>query len=97
MNCDLVQGGWYFFKDGRLYQCCIMANIEFFNQRFGEKVNINLDDISIDIFTHTEEEIKQFLSTPHEACSYCNTLARHRNYLDFTVSKGDINEWIYQL
>lgn len=95
-NCDLVQGGWYFFKDGRLYQCCIMANIEFFNQHFDKNINIDLDDISIDIFTHNENEILQFLRQPHQACRYCDTVKRHRSYSDFAISKGDISEWISQ-
>ena len=93
-NCDLVRGGWYFFKNGRLYQCCIMANITFFKNYFNKEIDINLDDISIDVFTHNEEEIKQFLSHPHEACRYCNTIMRHHAYSNFSISKGDINEWI---
>ena len=58
LNCDLVQGKWLFFKDGRLYQCCIMANIDFFNQHFNEHIDIDINDISIDIFSHNEEEIQ---------------------------------------
>ena len=92
-NCDLVHGGWYFFKDGRIYQCCIMANIDYFNKHFNKTVNIDIDDISIDIFTHTEEEIHEFLSHPHEACRYCDTIQRHNSYSNFTISKGDIKEW----
>ena len=96
LNCDLVQGKWLFFKDGRLYQCCIMANIDFFNQHFNEHIDIDINDISIDIFSHNEEEIQQFLNHPHKACKYCNTIKRHNSYANFATSKGDINEWISQ-
>lgn len=92
-NCDIVQGGWYFFKDGRIYQCCIMANIDYFCEYFNKEIHYYLDDISIDIFKHTEEEIKDFLSHPHDVCRYCNTPARKSSYSSFEVSKGDIREW----
>lgn len=92
-NCDLVQGGWYFLKEGRLYQCCIMANIGFFNQHFNQNVNFDLDDISINIFEHNEEELFNFLHTPHDTCRYCNTIKRHYSYSDFAISKGRIEEW----
>jgi len=92
-HCDLVQGHWFFFKNGRLYQCCIMANIEFFCNHFNKEIDIDLDDISIDIFNHNEKEILTFLSHPHLACRYCDTIARHYSYSTFSISKGDINEW----
>lgn len=92
-HCDLVHGGWFFLKDGRIYQCCVMANIEFFCNHFDKKLDIDLDDISIDIFNHTEEEIKIFLTHPHITCRYCDTLLRSISYQDFAISKGDINEW----
>lgn len=93
-NCDLVQGGWYFLKKGRIYQCCIMANIEYFCKYFNKNIDYDLEDISIDIFSHTEEEIHQFLNTPHNICKYCDTIARHNAYSPFEVSKNQINEWI---
>lgn len=92
-NCDLVQGRWYFFKDGRIYQCCIMANIDYFCSYFYEKIDYDLDDISIDIYTHTEKEIIEFLNTPHNACRYCDTIRRHNSYRPFSISRGVIGEW----
>ena len=71
-----------------------MANIDFFCQHFNKQINYNIDDISIDIFSHTEKEIHEFLSHPHDVCCYCNTIARHNSYTPFEISKGDINEWI---
>ena len=93
-HCDLVQGKWYFYKNGRLFQCCIMANIEYFCNYFNKAIEYDLDDISIDVATHTEQEIQDFLAHPHEICKYCNTIARHNSYSRFAISKGDINEWI---
>jgi len=92
-NCDLVQGGWFFFKQGRLYQCCIMANIDYFCNHFNVNLPYDLDDISIDIYNHSLQEIENFLRTPHEACKYCDTITRHYSYQHFGVSKGDIKEW----
>ena len=92
-NCDLVQGRWYFFKNGRLYQCCIMANIDHFCSYFYEKIDYELDDISIDIYTHTLKEIEEFLHTPHNVCRYCDTIRRHNSYKPFAVSRGVIGEW----
>ena len=93
-NCDLVQGGWYFLKEGRLYQCCIMANIDFFNQHFNRNINIDINDISIDIFENNEEQLLSFLHQPHDACRYCDTIKRHYSYSEFEISKGVIDEWI---
>lgn len=92
-NCDIVKGSWYFFKDGRLYQCCVMANIDYFCSYFNKEINYDLDDISIDIYTHTLEEIEAFLHTPHNVCAYCNTRLRNHTYAPFATSKGDIHEW----
>ena len=92
-NCDLVQGHWYFFKDGRLYQCCIMANIDYFCSYFYQNIDYEIDDISIDIYTHTLEEIEEFLQTPHNVCRYCDTIRRHHSYHPFSVSKRVIEEW----
>ena len=95
-NCDLVQGQWYFFKDYRIYQCCIMANIDIFCRHFNEQETIvySLDDISIDIRHHTLEDVEKFLHQPHDVCRFCDTRKRHQSYHEFAVSKKDITEWI---
>ena len=71
-----------------------MANIEYFCKYFNKNIDYDLEDISIDIFSHTEEEIHQFLNTPHNICKYCDTIARHNAYSSFEVSKNQIDEWI---
>lgn len=92
-NCDLACNKWFFLKEGRIYQCCIMANIDFFCNHFDKKIDVDIDDISIDIFNHNEQEILEFLNHPHSVCRYCNTIQRHKNYSNFAISKGDIKEW----
>ena len=93
-NCDLVQMKCYFLKNGKIYQCCIMANIDYFNKYFHTNISYDIDDISIDIFQHTEQEINNFLNTPHNMCKYCNTIIRPHTYKDFQTSKQEIEEWI---
>ena len=51
----------------------------YFNNYFNTDIKYDLDDISIDIFSHTEQEIKQFLSTPHNFCQYCNVDIRNHS------------------
>lgn len=92
-NCDIVNGRWFFFKNGRIYQCCVMANIDYFCKVFEKEIKFDLNDISIDIFSHTLPEIENFLQTPHEVCRYCDTITRKHTYANFEVSRGDIKEW----
>lgn len=92
-DCDIVQYKWLFFKNGRLFQCCIMGNIDYFCKYFNKQIDYNLDDISIDIFTHTLEEVEQFLQTPHDICRYCKPSNRYKTNAPFKISKGDITEW----
>lgn len=93
MFCDIVIHDWYYFQDGRFYPCCIAGTIHDFWDHFGLDWNIKPDDISIDIFTHTAEEIEDFISKPCKLCAYCDTLTRQKTYKPFELSKGDIKEW----
>lgn len=95
-DCDIVQHGWLFYKNGRLFQCCIMGNIDYFIKHFNANISYDLDDISIDVTNHTLEEVEKFLMTPHQVCKYCKPIMRQKTYQPFAVSKGDIKEWIYQ-
>lgn len=92
-NCDHVKMGCNFLKDGRIYQCAISAQIDYFCQHFNQTIKYDLDDISIDIFSHNEEEILAFLSHPHNFCKYCNIQYRDNSLAPFAISKGDITEW----
>jgi hypothetical protein len=71
-----------------------MANIDIFNKHFNQNIEVDLDDISIDYFTHTIEDVEKFLRRPHKTCRYCNTRLRTNTYAPFATTKGDIKEWI---
>lgn len=96
-DCDIVQHNWLFYKNGRLYQCCIMGNIEYFINHFNVDIDFDIDDISIDVATHTLEEVELFLKTPHQICKYCKPALRQQTYSSFAISKEDISEWTCHL
>ena len=89
-NCDLHNNHWYFFKDGKLYPCCIMANIPIFIKKFG---HIEFQDIGISVKDHTEQEAEELLNKPTPMCRYCNTIARKNSRVKWCKSSGDISEW----
>lgn len=97
-GCDMHNYKWYYFQRGRFYPCCVMGNIHFFNEHFKEQLKqpiwTSLEDVSISVHDHSLKEIKEFLSTPIEACKFCDVENRHNTYHPFSVSKGDISEWI---
>lgn len=62
--------------DGRLFLCPIMKNLETLEKTFNLDFNIKLDERSIDIYTHTGEELQAFISdkmTLKACCSHCPT------------------------
>jgi len=93
-NCDIKQNEWYFFQDGRFYPCCIAGTIHDFWDHFGLDWGITPEDLSIDIFDHTAEEIEAFIKQPCKLCKFCDTTNRANSYMPFEQSKGDIEEWI---
>lgn len=96
-KCDLHIYRWYYFQNGRMYPCCIGANIHIFESVFGVGIkNFDEDKISISIKDHSLLEIEHFLSNPIPLCRYCNTDLRPKTYHKFSVTKKDINEWICQ-
>lgn len=92
-GCDLHQNGWNFLKDGRLYPCCIAGCIRDFWEHFGLDFGFSQEELGIDIFTHTADEIEAFLKRPIKLCRFCDTQMRGRTYAPFGVSAGDIKEW----
>lgn len=92
-RCDLHVNHWHFFQDGRFYPCCIAGTIHDFWDHFDLDWGIKAEDMSIDIFTHTAEEIEQFINSPCKLCRFCATDIRLGTYEPFSKSKGDIKEW----
>jgi len=91
--CDIRINHWFYFMDGRFYPCCIAGTIKDFWQHFNLDWGITPEDLSIDIFNHTAEEIEDFISKPCELCRFCDTLTRPRTYAPFTLSEGKMSEW----
>ena len=91
--CDIRIHEWYYYMDGRFYPCCIAGTIHDFWDHFGLDWGITPEDLSIDIFTHTAEEIEAFLHQPCELCRFCDTIRRQQTYAPFTKSEGLISEW----
>ena len=93
MFCDIRMYEWFYYMDGRFYPCCIAGTIHDFWNHFGLDWGIKQEDLGIDIFTHTAEEIEDFLHQPCELCKYCDTVRRQQTYKPFSISTGDIKEW----
>lgn len=91
--CDIRIHEWYYYMDGRFYPCCIAGTIHDFWDHFGLDWGFTQEDLSIDIFTHTAEEIEAFLHQPCELCRYCDTIRRQQTYAPFSKSEGKMSEW----
>lgn len=91
--CDLHQNSWYFLRNGRFYPCCVAGCIKDFWEHFGLDFGFEQEELGIDIFTHTADEIEDFLNRPIKLCRFCDTEAREHSYSMFGKSKGEIGEW----
>lgn len=79
-------------KNGRMYPCTLIPNIEHFNNYFNETFYEDVCD-SIDIYkAHTADEILEFLHNPVPFCKYC--FREDVEYMDWEQSEKKINEWI---
>ena len=92
-HCDIRQNSWFYFQDGRFYPCCIAGTIHDFWEHFDLDWGMTPEELSIDIFTHTAEEIEEFIHKPCKLCRYCDTVNRVNSYKPFSKSTGDIKEW----
>ena len=91
--CDLRINEWFYFMDGRFYPCCIAGTIKDFWNHFGLDWGINQEDLGIDIFTHTAEEIEAFIHQPCKLCRFCDTITRQHTYKPFSISEKKMSEW----
>lgn len=79
--------------DGRLYNCTQRVNVQYFNQKFGENLELS-DDDSIDIFkAESWEEIAEFLRKPISFCRYCNVKNRGKPE-EWSRSKQEMSEFV---
>ena len=72
-KCDISSHGWSFYQDGKLYPCCVAGCIHIFWEHFNIKPWVKT---GIDVFTHSAEEIEEYLSNPCELCRYCDVNRR---------------------
>ncbi|MDO5568557.1 MAG: 4Fe-4S cluster-binding domain-containing protein [bacterium] len=80
-------------KDGKLYTCTLIPNIEHFNKFFNKNLEVCKDDC-IDIYeARSKEEIFDFLSKPVPFCRFCNPDIKDYS-LSWEATKKDINEWL---
>ncbi len=89
--CDMANR-CIFLRDGRLYTCVLIPNIQHFNEYFHQCLNVSPTD-SIDIYqANNSKEIMHFLASPPSFCRYCD-VSRRTILHDWQISKKDILEW----
>lgn len=82
-----------FLKEGRLYTCTLVPNIEHFTKFFGVDLHVS-DEDSIDIYKAVDKnEIFNFLSRPIPFCRYCDTEAKVYG-IKWETSKKKMDEWM---
>ena len=80
-------------KDGKLYTCPIIPNIEHFNKYFNKNIEVTELDY-IDIYKAKDyNEILQFLAKPVPFCKYCD-ISKVRDMGSWMRSSKDISEYI---
>jgi molybdenum cofactor biosynthesis enzyme MoaA len=80
-------------KEGKLFTCNTMANIDIFNKYFSKNLNITEKDY-IDIYkVKDKNEIFSFLNKPVPFCRYCNISGTTLG-MDWKQSRKEINEWV---
>jgi MoaA/NifB/PqqE/SkfB family radical SAM enzyme len=88
------EGNWCIqLKNGKLYTCAIISNIQYFNHHFGKNIPVTERDY-IDIYKAKNlDEILDFLRSPMPFCRYCDVANRRYN-LKWRATKRDIAEWV---
>lgn len=91
LNCNMANR-CIFLRDGKLYTCPVIPNIQHFNSYFHTDLKVSSLD-AIDIYQATDaREIMRFLASPPPFCRYCDVSKRtilHK----WAPSKGSILEW----
>lgn len=81
-----------FLRDGRLYTCVLIPNIQHFNKYFHQNLEVSPLD-SIDIYqANSGVEIMRFLASPPPFCRYCD-IPRRTILHEWAHSNKDIHEW----
>ena len=89
---------WYFnrcraLKNGHLYTCHVIPNIDIFNNYFNQALEVSEDD-GIDIYkAKSYEEIAKFMATPVPFCRFCDVKNRVM-HSPWKQSAKDLKEYI---
>jgi hypothetical protein len=82
-----------FLKNGKIYPCCISANINLFNNYFHKDLPIIENDF-IDIYKAKNlQEILTFLENPIPFCKYCDN-SKIADNIEWRPSEHKIEEWV---
>lgn len=90
--------GWerlnIFVRNGRIWKCPTVEYIDLFNNYFGKRFEINIDDyLEID-YSLTRERLLTFQNTPSNFCANCDISKRYTSRYEVVKSKKDIKEWL---
>lgn len=79
-------------KNGKLYTCTTIPNIEHYNKMFNEKLGVTDKDY-VDIYSISDfDEMMEKLAKPVPFCRYCAIGADSKLY-DWSQSKKEKSEW----
>ena len=79
-------------RDGKIYTCPMIPYVHYFNEAFGQNLEIK-DDCYIDIYkTNSFSEIAEFCAHRTSFCNYC--AVHKRSVRDWKQSEHTINEWV---
>ena len=80
-------------QDGRLYQCPEMLRLNYIIDYFNlQKIDLKLEECSLDLFKSSREEIISFFSKPTSGCRFCN-LKTQTKFIPGKSNKS-IDEWV---
>lgn len=82
-----------FLKDGFLYVCPILGNLDYYLNYFNLGVSFNKDTYAINIFSASQTEIELFLDHNYSGCEHCNSPYIPLNFHKFYQSKNTRDEW----
>lgn len=81
-----------FLKEGKLYTCQTIPNIEFFNKEFQYELPIEEGDY-IDIYKCGKEETLKRLATPAPFCRFCDISKRKSHIYEWAQTERLEEEW----
>lgn len=82
-------------RDGKLYHCPTEAYFDFFLNYFNiELKDFKWEDLGIDIFKSSVEEIEKYLKSPSQFCKYCDLIVKRTHDVEHHISKCQASEWL---